>query len=76
MTQTPQCFRCARYRPDDGEMLCDAFPDGIPGQISFNKFDHTKAYDGDNGIRFEPLSDAAENPPLLGDPEFSEPAGD
>ena len=30
---------------------CEAFPDGVPGKISFEGFDHRKYHlDGDNGI--------------------------
>jgi hypothetical protein len=32
---------------------CDAYPDGIPGELIRNEADHTKPYPGDNGIRFE-----------------------
>ena len=32
---------------------CDAFPDGIPKEISTGRHDHLKPFKGDNGIRFE-----------------------
>lgn len=43
--------------PDDGKPpSCDAFPDGIPDAIYDEGFDHTKPYEGDSGIQFEPLT--------------------
>lgn len=34
-------------------MCCDAFPNGIPIDISRSRFDHRHEYPGDNGIRFK-----------------------
>jgi hypothetical protein len=34
---------------------CRAFPKGIPKAIAEGRHDHTKAYKGDHGTRFEPL---------------------
>ena len=51
-----QCFRCARLDRegiDNGLLVCAAFPNGVPDDILFNKFRHTSAYPGDNGILFE-----------------------
>ena len=49
-----------KYKPDEesiiyGAMIyyCDAFPDGIPDVIWNGEHDHTKPYDGDNGVLFE-----------------------
>jgi hypothetical protein len=48
-----QCSNCTHLR--DGKLwTCDAFPRGIPAAILTNQFDHTKAFPGDHGIRFEP----------------------
>lgn len=59
MTETPQCFVCRHYvGPGDNpdELICTAFPFGIPREIIWNDFDHRNAHDGDHGIRFEPRS--------------------
>jgi len=36
------------------QYACDAFPKGIPDEITEDGFDHRLAYLGDGGIRFEP----------------------
>jgi len=48
-----QCLSCAHI--DEGLMSCKAFLDGIPTKILTGGFDHTEAFAGDNGIRFEAL---------------------
>lgn len=48
-----QCPSCKHYRV--GLLACDAFPDGIPYEVISGQHDHTKPYEGDNGIRFDPL---------------------
>lgn len=45
-----QCFYCKHKRPAG---KCDAFPEGIPREILFNRVDHRKPYPGDNGIQWE-----------------------
>jgi len=47
-----QCMLCNRFI---GGLSCDAFL-LIPSEIYDNKHDHTKPFKGDNGIRFEPIS--------------------
>ena len=37
---------------------CSAFPSGIPEEITEERFDHRKAWEGDQGIRFEARPDA------------------
>ncbi len=36
-----------------GNKTCKAFPDGIPGEIMHESYDHRHPFPGDNGIRFE-----------------------
>lgn len=50
------CSMCQNL--DDSNPIarqCSAFPDGIPLEIWNAENDHTSAYPGDNGIRFEPI---------------------
>lgn len=46
-----QCGRCANLT-NLANRRCIAFPDGIPKEIWSNQFNHTRPYQGDNGIRF------------------------
>lgn len=52
MSETTQCPTCKHY---SGQLKCLAFPKGIPQRILTGKHDHTRPYDGDKGIRYEPL---------------------
>jgi len=52
MTIPSQCLACGRFW---GLTKCDAYTTEIPEQIATNEHDHTKPYEGDNGIRFTPL---------------------
>lgn len=52
------CMHCKHMH--DGEeyfcqpyVSCEAFPDGIPGEIFEGENLHKKAFRGDKGIRFE-----------------------
>lgn len=54
-----QCFWCERFRGENPNPVCDAFPDGIPDKIFLGEIDHTKPYKGDNGLTY------VDNPDLL-----------
>ena len=58
-----QCFLCKNY---SGLAKCKAFPKRIPDEI-LEKFDHTKPYKGDNGIRFEEFVNESYNENEEGD---------
>ncbi len=47
------CGKCKHKHK--GKATCLAFPAGIPNEFLMGKRDHTKAYQNDNGIRFEPI---------------------
>lgn len=55
VTHPIQCGNCKHRTPGDGFPRCDAF-DKIPMDILTNRFNHTKPYPGDGGVRFEPTS--------------------
>lgn len=47
------CNRCANYL---GDLTCQAFPNGIPKEIIFDKNDHSEPLpEQDNDIVFEPI---------------------
>lgn len=46
-----QCLACNNL--NNNMTTCKAFPKGIPTKIIVGHFDHTKAFFGDNGIRFK-----------------------
>lgn len=48
-----QCTRCIFKMA--GKPVCVAFPRGIPADVVAGRFDHTRAHEGDGGIRFVPL---------------------
>lgn len=49
-----KCYFCKHHL--EGK-TCKAFPNGIPDVIWTNEVEHTKPYEGDNGIRFEKIED-------------------
>ena len=58
MAHSSQCIECLRYK---GEWKCEAFPKGIPRDIYSGEFDHSKPYEGDNGL--QRVTDLAEYKP-------------
>ncbi len=51
-----QCAWCKHLLPKinhPSDSTCLAFPEGIPPEVLWNKFDHKQSYPGDNGIQFE-----------------------
>lgn len=52
-----QCIKCKHYF---GVRQCDAFKQEIPLKIYSGEIDHTKPFEGDNGIQFEPIEEEKE----------------
>lgn len=48
-----QCFICKHFK---GLLTCEAYPERIPSEI-LEFFDHRKHFEGDNGIRYEPMEE-------------------
>ena len=46
------CTKCRHYH---GDSKCDAFPEKIPTEIKLGYISHAHPYEGDQGIRFEPI---------------------
>lgn len=56
----PLCPGCKHFNRDGGwGFRCAAFPDGIPEAITMSEADHRQPFEGDRGIRFEPIDDEA-----------------
>ena len=56
----PLCPGCKHFNRDGGwGFRCAAFPDGIPDAITLSEADHRRSFEGDQGIRFEPIDDEA-----------------
>lgn len=53
-----QCVECRHYDPMSFPKACAAFPGGIPDRIWHCEHDHELPFPGDNGIHFEPASEA------------------
>lgn len=54
----PKCFQCKHFLGEsEGTWgyLCEAFLGGIPVEIFSCAVEHIEPYEGDNGIRFEPI---------------------
>lgn len=60
----PICYNCSRKRPaaEKRPFSCDAFPNGIPKEIIHNQADHRNEFPGDNGLRYDAISDDWEMP--------------
>lgn len=55
MPTSTQCMECRHYW---GAHQCDAYTEGeIPDEIFTGQHDHTEPFEGDGGIRFEPISE-------------------
>lgn len=52
MDAPPLCIFCKYYDIADDKVACNAFPDGIPNDITLWLVDHRKPVPGDHGLRF------------------------
>lgn len=55
----PMCMICKHKFKN--KRKCQAFPEGIPWDIYSAGYDHRQPWDGDRGIRFEPIDEAEWN---------------
>lgn len=55
-----QCLICRHFRPS--RTTCTAFVNSVPGSIFVNEVDHRQPYEGDGGIRWEPIEPGMEHP--------------
>ena len=57
-TYIPACFGCVHFRgASNGKVRCEAFPDGIPRELTLKGVKHDTPFPGDNGIRFEKVEE-------------------
>jgi hypothetical protein len=64
------CFWCKHFDTTSlkgSDASCAAFPNGIPEQIWYLRYDHREPHEGDKGILFEKLDDFDEMIPLMRD---------
>jgi hypothetical protein len=52
----PMCVYCIHKNLLSFNHTCKAFPDGIPKQIIESEVLHREPFQGDGGIRFEPIN--------------------
>lgn len=52
VTISEQCATCANWL---NGLTCRAFPSGIPDAILDGEHDHRAPFDGDGGIRYDPI---------------------
>lgn len=52
LKKNSDCFYCNHWK-EKVVLICDAFPDGIPFDITSGQFNHHETHKGDHGIRFE-----------------------
>lgn len=57
-TIQPICMKCVRLRDDENLLCCDAYPVGIPYDITIGIADHHKPLPGDHGLQFSPITSA------------------
>ena len=51
------CINCRRVYYEGEEACCEAFPSGIPEKLWNGEILHLEPYPGDNGIRFEEMTE-------------------
>lgn len=56
-TYDPICLLCSRL--GDSGMVCEAFPDGVPGHIIRGESLHLRPEPGDRGVTFQLRDDEA-----------------
>ncbi len=64
--QPNSCSMCTRLRREplggeDDPQTCEAFPAGIPDLIWIGDEPHFEAFEGDNGMQFDPFDADARN---------------
>lgn len=55
-----QCLDCKNFigKKDNNTFHCKAYPDEIPEDVFWNKINHEKNIEGDNGYKFESLNES------------------